>query len=326
MQSIIQPVERREIKKELTEDNFLRETNNGKNKIFIITAIDSPKIMKEIGRLRELTFRAAGGGTGKEIDIDNFDVGPDAYKQLIVWNPEDEQIVGGYRFIRCEEADKISENKYHLATSDLFHFTQKFIDHYFPYTIELGRSFVQPFYQPSVNKNKGIFSLDNIWDGLGALIIENPDIKYFFGKVTMYKSYNYKARDMILYFLSKHFPDDEKLVYPIEPLEIITPEHELSEIFTGFDYKEDFKILLKNVRKHLENIPPLINSYMNLSPTMKTFGTALNPEFGGVEETGIMIKIEDIYLSKKERHVASYIKQTINTLQNIRRNRGKKLF
>jgi hypothetical protein len=326
MYSIIQPIDRKDIKKELTEYNFLRETNNGRNKIFIITANDSPMVMREIGRLRELTFRAAGGGTGKEIDIDDFDLGPNSYRQLIVWNPEDEQIVGGYRFIKCKEANKTSEDKYHLATSELFNFSQKFIDEYFPFTIELGRSFVQPFYQPSVNKLKGIFSLDNIWDGLGALIIDNPDVRYFFGKVTMYSSYNSKARDMVLFFLYKHFPDREKLVIPINPIEISTPLEDLEEIFTGFDYKEDYKILFKNVRKYLENIPPLINSYMNLSPTMKTFGTALNHEFGGVEETGILIKIEDIYHSKKERHVASYLKQTLNTLQNIRKYRGKKLF
>jgi hypothetical protein len=323
MHNIIQPVERSKLLRELSEDNFLRETNNGKNRIYIITSNDSPNLMREIGRLRELTFRSAGGGTGKEIDIDDFDTGTHPYKQLIVWHPEDQQIIGGYRFIKCKDAMLKGDGSYHLATTELFHFSEKFINEYFPNTIELGRSFVQPYYQPSVNNSKGIFSLDNLWDGLGALIIECTDIKYFFGKVTMYTSYNQTARDMILYFLNKYFPDPEKLVYPIEPLQNITPKAELERIFTGNDYKEEYKVLLHEIRKLFENIPPLINAYMNLSPTMRVFGTALNHEFGGVEETGILINIDDIYHSKKERHLASYLKQTLNTLQNIRRHKGK---
>ena len=318
MQAIIQPVKREKLIEELSPDKFIRDTNNGRNKIYVITSNNSPNIMIEIGRLRELTFRAAGGGTGKEIDIDEFDIGEASYRQLIVWNPEDEQIIGGYRYIKCKDALKNSDGSYQLATSELFHFSNTFITDYFPSTIELGRSFVQPFYQPSVKSKSSLYSLDNLWDGLGSLVIDNPDIKYFFGKVTMYTSYNSIARDMILYFLQKYFPDTEKLVYPINPLTINTPKKQLDQIFIGNDYKEDYTILSYNVRKMFENIPPLINAYMKLSPTMKTFGTALNPGFGEVEETGIMININDIYPIKKERHMPTYIKNTIHTLQNIR--------
>jgi hypothetical protein len=318
MQAIIQPVERSKLITELTPEKFIRDTNNGRNKIYTITINDSPNLMIEIGRLRELTFRAAGGGTGKEIDIDEFDTDNTPYKQLIVWNPEDEQIIGGYRYIKCKDAKKMNDGNYHLATSELFNFSEKFIKDYFPSTIELGRSFVQPFYQPSVNVRSSLYSLDNLWDGLGALVIDNPDIKYFFGKVTMFTSYNSAARDMILYFLQKYFPDSEKLVYPKYPLTINTSFQDLDKIFTGTDYKADYTILSQNVRKKFETIPPLINAYMKLSPTMKTFGTALNPGFGEVEETGIIINIDDIYHIKKERHMSSYIKNTIHTLQHIR--------
>jgi hypothetical protein len=323
MQAIIQPVKRAKLIAELTPEKFVRDTNNVRNKIFVISSNDSPNLMIEIGRLRELTFRAAGGGTGKEIDIDEFDIGKVPYKQLIVWNPHDEQIIGGYRYIKCKEAIKNPDGSYHLATSELFHFSKTFIEEYLPYTIELGRSFVQPYYQPSVNNKSSLYSLDNLWDGLGSLVIDNPDIKYFFGKVTMYTSYNSVARDMILYFLQKYFPDNEKLVYPISPLTINTPKQVLDLTFTGNDYISDYKILSQNVRRMFENIPPLINAYMKLSPTMKTFGTASNPGFGEVEETGIMINIDDIYHVKKERHMATYIKNTIYTLQHIRL-RGKK--
>lgn len=318
MQAIIQPVKRAKLIAELLPDKFVRDTNNGRNKIYIITSNDSPNLMIEIGRLRELTFRGAGGGTGKEIDIDEFDIGDTPYKQLIVWNPHDEQIIGSYRYIKCKDATRNSDGSYHLATSELFHFSKTFIEEYLPYTIELGRSFVQPYYQPSVTNKSSLYSLDNLWDGLGTLVIDNPDIKYFFGKVTMYTSYNSVARDMILYFLQKYFPDTEKLVYPFSPLSINTPKDILDLTFTGSDYKSDYKILSQNVRKMFENIPPLINAYMKLSPTMKTFGTASNPGFGEVEETGIMINIDDIYHVKKERHMATYIKNTIYTLQHIR--------
>jgi hypothetical protein len=318
MQAIIQPVKRAKLISELTADKFVRDTNNGRNKIYVISSKDSPNLMIEIGRLRELTFRSAGGGTGKEIDIDEFDIGEVPYKQLIVWNPHDEQIIGGYRYIKCSEAIKNADNSFHLATSELFHFSESFIKDYLPYTIELGRSFVQPYYQPSVTNKSSLYSLDNLWDGLGSLVIDNPDIKYFFGKVTMYTSYNSSARDMILYFLQKYFPDNDKLVYPINPLEINTSKQILDLIFTGNDYKTDYKILSHNVRKMFENIPPLINAYMKLSPTMKTFGTATNPGFGDVEETGIMINIDDIYHVKKERHMATYIKNTLHNLQHIR--------
>jgi hypothetical protein len=308
MEPIIDPVPVSLLEKELTKERFVRKANNGSNEIYVITYQDSPNVMKEIGRLREETFRKAGGGTGHETDIDEYDTAEAPYKQLIVWNPADKEIVGGYRFIRCADAP-VENGAIKLATTELFHFTDKFIKEYLPYTIELGRSFVQPKYQPSSENRKGLFSLDNLWDGLAAITVDNPDIKYLFGKVTMYTHFNLKARDMILYFLKTYFPDKENLVYPHKPISISTDEKELEPLFRGLNYKEGHKVLNQNVRSLGENIPPLVNSYMNISATMKTFGTALNDHFGEVEETGILVTINDIYPTKKERHVASYKKE-----------------
>ncbi|MCC6251312.1 MAG: GNAT family N-acetyltransferase [Bacteroidia bacterium] len=309
MQELIEPIDKKILKQELNASRFIRHTNNGSNEIYIVTHHDSPQVMQEIGRLRELTFRFAGGGTGKACDIDHYDTDEICYKQLIVWNPEDEEIVGGYRFIKCGSVIDYNKQEARLATSGLFKFSPKFIQEYMPKTIELGRSFVQPKYQPGVDARKGLFALDNIWDGLGSLIVDNPDIAYFFGKVTMYLSYNAKARDMILYFLKKFFPDHENLMEPFQPLAINTPQQELEDLFNNLDYKEAFKTLNTHVRALNENIPPLVNIYMNLSPSMKTFGTALNKSFGEVEETGILVTINDIYPTKKERHINSYIKK-----------------
>jgi hypothetical protein len=305
-EEIIPPVDKALLEKELDKSRFIRNTNNGNNEIYIISHNDSPNVLKEVGRLREVTFRAAGGGTGKPLDIDEFDTGEHAYKQLIVWNAEDKEIVGAYRFIKCVEVANIENGVHHLATSHLFSFSDKFVKDYMPYTIELGRSFVQPLYQPTVDSRKGMYSLDNLWDGLGALIIDNPDVDYFFGKFTMYLSFDQKARDLILYFLHKYFPDNDDLITPHEPQHYFSDETELNAVFTGNNYAEDYKILTQMVRSLNENIPPLVNAYMNLSPTMRTFGTALNDDFGEVEETGILVKISDIYDAKKDRHVHTY--------------------
>jgi len=306
MQSIIDPVDRKVLAEELNSDRLVRNTNNGRNLIYIVTIHDSPNVLREIGRVRELTFRAAGGGTGKEIDLDEFDLIENCYKQLIVWNPVDQEIVGGYRFIRCDEAAPDHKHQYKLATTELFHFSDTFIKNYFPYTIELGRSFVQPQYQPSSENRKGLFSLDNLWDGLGAIAVDNPDIRYFFGKVTMYLKFNKVARDMILAFMHHYFPDREQLVRPYKPLGVDTDVNDFLNEIKGKTYKDGHHILNHKVRALGENIPPLFNSYMNLSPTMKTFGTSLNPEFGDVEETGILVTLSDIYESKKERHINTY--------------------
>lgn len=308
MENIIEPVDRGLLQAELTRDLFVRSTNNGSSEIYIITHHDAPNVMREIGRLREITFRNAGGGTGKPLDIDDFDIADAPYRQLVVWNPEDKEIVGGYRFIKCKDAERDENGAIQLATTELFKFTDKFVKEYLPDTMELGRSFVQPQYQPSANNRKGLFSLDNLWDGLGALVVDNPDTKYFFGKVTMYTHFNQRARDMILFFMNYYFPDREKMVSPHEPLDYNTDVSDLEQLFKGLDYKEGHKVLNQHVRALGENIPPLINSYMNLSATMKTFGTSLNSHFGEVEETGILVTIADIYETKKERHINTYRK------------------
>jgi len=308
MESIIQPIDREKIISELTPERFLRKTNYGNKEIYIVNHQNSPNIMLEIGRLREISFRDAGGGTGKEIDIDEYDTCKKPYEQLIVWSPEDKEIIGGYRFINGADMDFLPNGQPFSATAELFKFSEKFIKEYLPFTIELGRSWVQPNFQPTYNIRKGIFSLDNLWDGLGAITLNYPEIKYFFGKITMYPRFNITARDMILFFLHKYFPDNENLVFPYKPVNVSTDIEELKNIFTANNYDEDYKILMKNVRRLNENIPPLVNSYMNLSPTMKTFGTAINYHFGNVEETGILVTINDIYDIKKHRHIATYKK------------------
>ena len=317
MQRIIDPVPLDLILKELTPQKRLRMTNKSSNEIYIITAHDSPNVLREIGRLREITFRLAGGGTGKAYDLDEFDTCENCYKQLIVWNPESQEIIGGYRYLMGDEWEYDEKGQPILATSHMFIFSEKFIREYAPYTIELGRSFVTPEYQSSKRGAKSLFALDNLWDGLGALTVINPNMKYYFGKMTMYPSYIRFGRDLILYFLKKYFDDNEKLILPIKPLKLETPEEELAQVFCGRDFKEDYRILNGGIRALGFNIPPLVNAYMNLSPTMKLFGTAINKGFGDVEETGILIAVNEILESKRVRHIESFVREHPESMQHF---------
>ena len=290
MKPLIDPVPTDLIEAELTRERFLRPTNNGDNEIYVVTAGDSPNVMREIGRLREVSFRDGGGGTGADTDIDEYDLDPEGYRQLIVWDPKQK---GDRRRIPLHHFAFVASEMHVDGT--LFSFHGQIPRRYLPYTIELGRSFVQPHYQGSRSNPKGLYSLDNLWDGLGALVVNNPDMRYFFGKVTMYGSYDKEARNILLYFLRKHFPDRENLVEAIHPIVLDFDVEKMEALFCGGSYAEDYKTLIREIRNYRENIPPLINSYMSLSPSMRVFGTVVNPDFGNVEETGILITISDIY-------------------------------
>lgn len=309
MEDIIAPVSRELLKAELTPERRLRSTNKSNNEIYVVTYQQAPNVVREIGRLREIAFRAAGGGTGLALDLDEFDTCEHPYYQLVVWCPEDEEILGGYRFLPSSEIKFEANGQPHLATSHMFHFSDTFIKDYLADTVELGRSFVTLEYQSTRKLSKGLFALDNLWDGLGALTVVIPGLKYFFGKMTMYPSFNPKARDMILFFLNKHFGDKDHLVYPGEPLEIRTDKDYLENLFYESDFKKDYHILNTEVRKLGYNIPPLVNAYMGLSPTMRVFGTAINHEFGQVEETGILIAVDEILENKRMRHIDTFVEE-----------------
>ena len=313
-EEIIAPISKELIKAELTEEKRLRMTNKSNNQIYIITAHDSPYTMQEIGRLREIAFRAAGGGTGKPVDIDEYDTMENPYKQLIVWNPEAEEILGGYRCILGTDVRFDEQGAPILATAHMFHFSERFLREFLPTTIELGRSFVTLEYQSTRAGSKGLFALDNLWDGLGALTVVMPNVKYFFGKVTMYPSYNRLGRDMILYFMRKHFADKDNLIQPIDPLRLDTDEAFLQSLFSKENFKEDYRILNGEIRKLGYNIPPLVNAYMSLSPTMRMFGTAINYGFGDVEETGILIAVDEILAEKRLRHIESFLENEPDAL------------
>lgn len=313
MKDLLTPIDRDLIKAELTEDKLLRTTNKAGNLIFLTTASESPNIMKEIARIRELAFRLCGAGSGKVFDMDEFDWAEKPYKQLFVWDPQNEEIIGGYRLIFGNEVALTENGQPDLVTAGMYRFSQKFIDEYLPCTIELGRSFVHPDYQASKMGSKSLYSLDNLWDGLGAITVLRPDIKYFFGKVTVYPNYDETARELIFTFLNKFFPDQDNLVEPIEPFKRPVSSEEMVTLFQGKNFKEEYKILNGKVREQGVNIPPLVNTYMALSDKMRSFGYAVCEELGGLIEFAIMVPIYEMYEEKKARHI-----ETFENLGNIK--------
>lgn len=316
---IIPPIDPRVIRSELHEQLMLRKTNRAGNELYSFHANEAPNTMLEVGRLREEAFRAGGAGSGKMADVDEYDMDPNGYKQLIVWDPVHEEILGGYRYILCSQAIETLPDgtlTTHLSSDELFQFSQTFIEEYLPKTIELGRSFVRNDLQNTNQKQpalpRSIFTLDNLWDGLGALMLLHDDCQYFFGKMTMYENYDIKARDLIYYYLDTYFKPREQLVVMKYPIPYQTPIEELKEVVTGQDRKADYKSMSKVIRDMGTAIPPLVNAYVGLSDSLMVFGTSYNPFFGDALEACIMVPMEEITPEKKKRHIDSFLRDAPN--------------
>ena len=313
MEEIIAPVDKELLKAELNDKCFLRDTNHAGNKLYIVDNECAPNVLREIGRLREIAFRAGGGGTGKSADLDEFDL--DAafkYKQLVLWDPDSECIIGGYRYVLCDNVMYDRFGQPIMPSAHLFKFTRRYLKGAFLKTIELSRSFIRPEYQSSEQGMKSLYSLDNLFDGLGGLIVlYKGRMEYFFGKMTIYPSFPEEGLQMLLYFLRKHFGTWEndlmhrldRMVIPKQPVKIKLTR-KFDSILTEKDFRDDYKILKREIQNMGVNIPPLVNTYMNLSPTMKSFGAGINDEFGNVIEAGILIKFDELHPEKTRRHLS----------------------
>ena len=310
MNAIIDPVPVELIKSELTKSKKLEDTNKGHNELYVVTWHDSPNVVTEIGRLRELAFREAGGSTGNALDLDEYDKMEKPYKQLIVWDPENEAIIGGYRFLFGSDATFDENGQPVLASSHQFRFSQKFIDEYLPHVIELGRNFVAPEYQSSKSGAKSIFAFDNLWDGLVAIIMKNPDLLYFFGKITLYPSYDYIAKDLIYHFLWKHFGDKDELVRPWDDQAVMPASDPglMDLVLNKEDQLEDYKLLKGAARMRNVNVPPNVTAYISITSEMLMFGTAVNRLMQNIEDTGVLIPFDAIYHEKKRRHIGAYLR------------------
>ena len=309
MEKIIDPVSLDLLKAELTPDKKLCDTNKAGNEIYVVDCFDAPNVVQEIGRLREIAFRDGGGGTGKALDLDEFDLEKDRlYKQLIIWDPDAQAILGGYRYILGPDMIFDEGGQPILASAHLFQFSNVFIRDYLPRTIELGRSFVTPEYQSSKAGAKAIFALDNLWDGLAALMLKYPKMLYYFGKMTIYPDYDKSSLALIDRFLAKHFPDPDRLVAAKNPYRLDVDGRLLDLILKDQDFKQDYRTLKEAVRKLGTGIPPLVNAYMNSSPTMKMFGSSVNDDFFDAIEIGILVNFDEMYADKRDRHKEPYLR------------------
>jgi hypothetical protein len=299
MKKVIKPIKREKLIKELRKCKLIKRTFRRNNEIYSFTYDEAPSLMYEVARLREEAFRAIGCGTGNVLDIDEQDTGSGAYQQLIVWNPTDMEIIGGYRYA---VGKNYIEQPSLLSMAHYFKFSKSFVTDYLPYSIELGRAWVNPLYQPSGDEKRSIFALDNLWEGIGALIAQHEDIKYLYGKVTIPENYNPTARNLIYNFLERNFRDKKRLLRPQKPFFSTKRNKKKIQVINVDD---DFRNTTNSVKSLGVTVPPLINAYFRLAKQMITFGTALNPELGNSFETGIMIAVNDIHPDKYARYISS---------------------
>ncbi len=300
VKQLIAPVDVSDLKRELAPKYLLRKTNHGDNEVYLIRASDCPCVMREIGRVREEAFRRSGTGTGLETDVTHAD---EECLQMLVWNPEGEEIAGGYRMIEGERWPMKADGQPDLATSHLFSFSEEFLRDYKDSTLEVARSYVTTGYQRNAPRNKSIYIMDNLWDGIGAFLVSHPEIKYLFGKVTISAGFNHRAMEMMLFFLKKYFQAKKPLIAPHVPIEKSVPESEFEVLFDGLGFEDGYRVLKREIKALGERIPPMINSYMMLAPTMQYFGSTVDEDFAGAIESAILVAVDEMSEEKKARHM-----------------------
>ena len=318
MEKIIDAIPVDLIRAELIPSRKLMDTNKGGNEIYVVDCFNAPNTLREIGRIREIAYREAGGCSGKSMDLDEYDFMEKPYQQLIVWDPDAQAIIGGYRYILGKNVVLKENGQPNVTASHLFQFSDKFIAEYLPKTMELGRSFVAPEYQSSKAGAKSLYALDNLFDGIAAIgILYKKRIKYFFGKATIYTEYPDEARELIMCFLKKYFGKGHRLLKIRKEVKVERKtRRRYYRLFKGLDFKEGYRVLKAEVQRRGVSIPPLVNTYMNLSPTMIFFGTGINDEFGDVYDSGLLVTFMDMYPEKRKRHSDSFLQQG---WQNIRK-------
>lgn len=296
--NIIHKIDSRLLKKELNKSQLLGITSDNK-KILLTDKDNSPNVLNELARLREVTFRKVGEGTGKRLDLDNYD---NYYRQIILWDDYELEIVGSYRFgIGREIIDKFSFEGFY--TSSLFNFSDEFKKNYLVDSIELGRSFVQEKYWNTR-------ALDYLWMGIGAFIAKNPQIKYMFGGVSISNSYPELAKDMMVYYFNKWFPPKKNLAISKAPY-VFNEEKttSLSKIFTGQNNKDDYKILKVSLKNLGVAIPILYKHYTELCDEdgvqFLAFGT--DALFENCIDGLILVDISKIREEKLQRYIEPFL-------------------
>ena len=293
--AIAHPENRALLRDEVTQCELLGKTNDDKQ-IYLYRYQPNSLIIREIGRLREIAFRAVGEGTGSRRDIDRYDY---HYFHLILWDDEELEIAGAYRF--CDTAPCVDTlGKDYLYSSELFSYTPS-MRPYLERGLELGRSFVQPKYW-------GRRSLDYLWYGIGAFLRRNPQYRYLSGPVTLSNAYPKRAMEMLIYFYSRHHPSCQKLAEPVLPYRI-SPERnrELAEKFPGVDQKAEFAQLKSELAHMNLSVPTLYKQYTEVCEPggVQFAGFNIDANFANCVDGLIIVDLNQLKQSKRERYINS---------------------
>lgn len=290
--TIAHPQDRRSLKQELREAELLGETSDGK-KIYLFDYKPDSAVMQEVGRLREISFRCVGEGTGEKKDIDKYDR---YYRHLILWDEEDLEIAGAYRLA---EAHKLIHDEHSpLYSETLFQYSDA-MKPYFEQGIELGRSFVQPRYW-------GRRSLDYLWYGIGAYLKKHPEVRYMFGPVSLSNSYPKPAKDMLIWFYQHYFGDENQLATANMPYTLSHDVHQnLSTLFCGTDYKADFKILKEQLDYMGVSVPTLYKQYSELCTAggVCFMDFSVDADFNYCVDGLVMVDMHYVKENKYQRYV-----------------------
>jgi putative hemolysin len=291
--NVIHPVSRKTIKQQL-EKNILLGLTSDRKKIFLIDSFSAPDVLKEISRLREITFRKVSEGTGKKMDLDKYD---SYYKHIVLWDEDELEIVGSYR-IGIGKIIMQTLGVSGFYTSELFFHSSK-LQNILLHSAELGRSFVQYKYWNTS-------ALDYLWQGIGVFLRDNPQIKYLFGGVSLSKNYSEEAKKNIIYFFNKWFGDNTSLSTAKNKFTIPSADMaELKSIYSSNDFKSEM-ITLKNLLKHLGySIPTLYKQYAELCEQdgIKFIDFCIDPDFNNCVDSLILVDVSKIKESKKLRYI-----------------------
>jgi putative hemolysin len=291
--SIAHPESRQALKKELSNGELLGQTRDGKQ-ILLMNWEPGSALMREIGRLRELSFRKVGEGTGKRRDTDNYDL---YYRHLVLWDEAELEVVGSYR-IGEVGVILVNQGGEGLYTHSLFKFSKNF-DRYARQSIELGRSFVQPRYW-------GTRALDYLWQGVGAYLRHHPEIGYMYGPVSISAHYPKPARDLMVDFFKRYFVTKEDLGHAKVPYEISQSTwDEFGQVFSGDDYDADLQELKNQLALFDLTIPTLFKQYTDLceSGGVRFLDFGIDPEFAGCTDGMILVEIARVKASKRKRYM-----------------------
>ena len=294
--TVAHPENKQLLKREIQQCDRLGHTTDGKG-IYLYKYHTNSVLIREIGRLRELTFRTVKEGTGRRRDTDNYDY---YYDHLVLWDDSELEIVGAYRMARSKDVFDSYGKDNTLYTQTLFDYSEAF-EAYFGQGLEMGRSFVQPKYW-------GKRSLDYLWQGIGVYLNRYPEIRYLFGPVSISHDYPDAAKALLIAFYRTYFGNDDKLADAKIPFKINDNQSMLGRVeFSGGNYKQEFMMLKKTLSEHKLAVPTLYKQYTELCKAegVNFIDFHVDSDFSDCVDGLILVDLHTIKDTKRQRYLAN---------------------